>query len=101
VENELYRHPDVALACVIGVPDQDQVERVKAFVVLKDRARESPKGEGAYRPLPEDAHQVELPEGDRVPRGPAQDAVGKVAYKELENQEVEKLRAEGKYTGGR
>ena len=38
VEHQLYRHDAVAEACVIGVPDVEQVERVKAFVVLKDRA---------------------------------------------------------------
>jgi len=36
VEGVLYRHPAVAEACVVGVPDPAQVERVKAFVVLKD-----------------------------------------------------------------
>ncbi|MBL0123843.1 MAG: AMP-binding protein [Betaproteobacteria bacterium] len=36
VEAVLYRHPLVEEACVIGVPDAEQVERVKAVVVLKD-----------------------------------------------------------------
>ncbi|MEO8104378.1 MAG: AMP-binding protein [Betaproteobacteria bacterium] len=39
VEAVLYQHPLVAEACVIGVPDPEQVERVKAVVVLKDPAR--------------------------------------------------------------
>jgi long-chain acyl-CoA synthetase len=38
VEAVLYAHPQVADACVIGVPDPAQVERVKAVVVLKDPA---------------------------------------------------------------
>jgi long-chain acyl-CoA synthetase len=41
VEAVLYQHPLVADACVIGVPDPSQVERVKAVVVLKDAAQES------------------------------------------------------------
>lgn len=41
VEAVLYAHPKVADACVIGVPDASQVERVKAVVVLKDPADES------------------------------------------------------------
>jgi len=41
VESVLYQHPLVAEACVIGVPDEAQVERVKAVVVLKDPARET------------------------------------------------------------
>ena len=36
VEAVLYRHPLVAEACVAGVPDPAQVERVHAFVVLKE-----------------------------------------------------------------
>ncbi len=36
VEAVLYQHPLVAEACVAGVPDPSQVERVQAFVVLKD-----------------------------------------------------------------
>jgi long-chain acyl-CoA synthetase len=39
VEAVLYAHPLVAEACVAGVPDPAQVERVKAFVVLKDPAQ--------------------------------------------------------------
>jgi long-chain acyl-CoA synthetase len=41
VEGVLYGHPAVAEACVVGVPDPAQIERVKAFVVLKDPAAES------------------------------------------------------------
>jgi len=41
VEQVLYQHPLVADACVIGVPDPSQVERVKAVVVLKDPAQAS------------------------------------------------------------
>jgi long-chain acyl-CoA synthetase len=40
VEGVLYQHPAVAEACVIGVPDESQIERVKAVVVLKDPAQE-------------------------------------------------------------
>jgi long-chain acyl-CoA synthetase len=42
VEAVLYQHPMVAEACVVGVPDLSQVERVKAYVVLRD-----PKQAGA------------------------------------------------------
>lgn len=35
VEAQLYRHPAVLEACVIGVSDTERVENVKAFIVLK------------------------------------------------------------------
>src|SRR5207249_1805186 len=36
VEAVLVEHPAVAEACVVGIPDEAQGERVKAFVVLKE-----------------------------------------------------------------
>ncbi|SMC82340.1 long-chain acyl-CoA synthetase [Desulfocicer vacuolatum DSM 3385] len=35
IEDALYAHPSVALAAVVGVPDEKQGEAVKAFVALK------------------------------------------------------------------
>ena len=48
VEEVLSRHPAVASACVVGVPDPAQVERVKAYVVLLDPSQE---GEAMRRGL--------------------------------------------------
>ena len=42
VEAVLYRHPAVLEACVIGVPDASQGERVKAVVVLREGSTRSP-----------------------------------------------------------
>lgn len=47
VEAVLYRHPFVADACVVGVPDEAQVERVKAYVALRDPALAGPRTEEA------------------------------------------------------
>lgn len=38
VEAVLVEHPAVVAACVVGVPDERQVERVKAYVVARDPA---------------------------------------------------------------
>ncbi len=43
VEAVLYEHPDVEDACVIGVPDEAQGQRVKAFVVVKGPTQAGPE----------------------------------------------------------
>jgi long-chain acyl-CoA synthetase len=45
VERTLYQHPLVAEACVVGVPDAAQIERVKAYVVLSDPTQAGPETE--------------------------------------------------------
>ncbi len=37
VENILCKHPDVKFACVIGIPDEHQISRIKAFVELHNK----------------------------------------------------------------
>ena len=102
VEAVLDKHPDVQAACVIGVPDEAQVERVKAFVVLKDAAKATPEMEKALIDHCREhlikwscPREIEFRDSLPVTR------VGKIAYTELEKQEIEKLRSEGKYTGGK
>ena len=43
VEAVLYEHPAVAEACVVGIPDERQGEKVKAFVVAQDPSRAGPE----------------------------------------------------------
>ena len=38
VEEVLYRHPSVAMAAVIGIPDEIKGELAKAYIVLKKNA---------------------------------------------------------------
>jgi acyl-CoA synthetase (AMP-forming)/AMP-acid ligase II len=48
VESLLYKHPDIAEAVVIGVPDAYRGETVKAFVVLKPGSRTTPEQISAW-----------------------------------------------------
>jgi long-chain acyl-CoA synthetase len=43
VEAVLYEHPAVAEACIVGIPDARQGEKVKAFVVTKHTAAAGPE----------------------------------------------------------
>lgn len=36
IENIINKHPAVALSCVIGIPDKYQIEKIKAFISLKE-----------------------------------------------------------------
>lgn len=41
IEEVINKHEAVSMCCVIGVPDEYQIERIKAFVVLKKGYKES------------------------------------------------------------
>ena len=102
VEAVIYKHPDVAAACVIGVPDEVQVERVKAFVVLKDPKKASPEKakeliDYCREHLIKWSCPREIEFRDSIPLT----KVGKIAYTVLEGEEIEKLKKEGKFTGNK
>lgn len=100
VEDILYRHPEVQEACIIGVPDEAQVQAVKGVVVLKDPSKASPemakelidfcRGQLIKWSCPREIEfRASLPKT----------LVGKVAFNILEQEEITKLKAAGKYTG--
>lgn len=100
VEEILYSHPDVADACVIGVPDKEQVERVKAFVILKPMVKPS---EGKEKELIDhcrrDLIKWSCPRSIEFRPELPVTLVGKVAFKVLEDEEIARLRSLGEYTG--
>jgi long-chain acyl-CoA synthetase len=100
VEDVLYRHEAVQECCVIGVPDESQVERVKAFVVLKDTSKEGPEMEQVLI-LHTREHLIKwsCPREIEFRRSLPKTLVGKVAFNVLEVEEKERLKAAGKYTG--
>jgi long-chain acyl-CoA synthetase len=100
VEDVLYQHPDIDKACIIGVPDESQVQRVKGFVVLKDPSKACPEME---EELIEHCrkHLIKWScprEIEFRPNLPIT-LIGKVAYKELEQEEIARLKKAGKYSG--
>ncbi|MRR16559.1 MAG: AMP-dependent synthetase [Deltaproteobacteria bacterium] len=100
VEDILYKHPKVKDACVIGVPDEAQVQAVKAFVVLKNPADASGETEKELINACRDQlikwscpRSIEF--RDDLPKT----LVGKIAYNVLEKEEIAKLKAAGKFAG--
>ncbi|MBI9086232.1 MAG: AMP-binding protein [Desulfobacterales bacterium] len=101
VEDLLYKHPAVLEACVIGVPDEKQVERVKAFVVLNDpekagTALEKELIDFCRKDLIKWSCPREIEFRSELPLT----LVGKVAFNELVLEEIEKLKGEGKFSDG-
>ena len=98
VEGQLYQHPEVADACVIGVPDQAQGQRVKAFVVLKDKTRAGAEMEKLLiahcaKDLIKWSCPREIEFRDRLPLT----HVGKIAYRVLEDEEIERRKSAGPF----
>jgi len=100
VEELLYKHPKVRDACVIGVPDEAQVQVVKGFVVLKnpaDAGAETEKELINY--CREHLIKWSCPRSIEFRDDLPKTLVGKIAFNVLEKEEIERLKKEGKYSG--
>lgn len=92
IENVIDSHEAVMFSAVIGVKDDYKMQRVKAFVVLKsefsptDEIKESIKAHCA-KSIAKYAMPSEFEYRDSLPKT----LVGKVAYRELEKEEEEKI----------
>ena len=74
VESALIEHPAVMEAAVVGKPDPERTELVKAFVVLRSDHQPAPElGGGATAIRQDTARRPCLPAGDRVHRTLTQD----------------------------
>lgn len=97
LENIIDAHPGVLMCTVIGVPDPYKMQKVKAFIVLKngvvpdDEIKKSLK-EHCAKNIAKYAMPYEFEFRDSLP----QTLVGKVAYTVLEKEELAKLAASGR-----
>ena len=93
LENAIESHEKVLISCVIGVPDDYKMQRVKAFITLRgdEEATDEIKAsisEHCKKNIAKYAMPSEIEYRKDLPRT----LVGKVAYKELEEEELEKNR---------
>ncbi|OLS15941.1 MAG: Acyl-CoA synthetases (AMP-forming)/AMP-acid ligases II [Promethearchaeota archaeon CR_4] len=98
VEETLRKHPEVDQICVVGVPDKTQMTRVKAFVVLKKNT--APSEDVKKSILNFALSQLlkwECPREIEFRTDLPKTLVGKIAYKNLEDEELTKLKQLGTY----
>ena len=100
VEKVLYRHPAVKEACVIGVPDVSQVEVVKAFVVLNENSDDNEETSRRIIDFCRE-HMIkwscprEIEFRETLPKT----SIGKIAFQVLHEEEIQRLKDKGAYTG--
>lgn len=91
IESIFNSHPSVLLSCVIGVPDQRKIQKVKAYVILNQgyQATDELKSElfeHCKKHIAKYAMPYDIEFKDDFPKT----KVGKIAYSELEKEAIEK-----------
>lgn len=94
LENILDSHPLVQMSCIIGVPDSLKIQKVKAFVMLKPGVAPSEENkkvllEHCRKNIAKYAMPYDIEFRESLPKT----LVGKVAYRELEEEELAKVKA--------
>ncbi len=94
LENILDAHEKVQMSCVIGIPDEYKMQKVKAYVKLKDGvlANEETKDE-IFAYCRKNIAKYAMPYDIEFKEDMPKTLVGKVAYRDLEEEEIKKLQA--------
>lgn len=95
LENVLDAHEAVEMSCVIGVPDSYKMQKVKAFVTLKSGYAPSDEvKESIMAHCRKHLAKYELPYDIEFRNEMPKTLVGKVAYRQLEEEELAKIKAQ-------
>ncbi|MBQ7718083.1 MAG: AMP-binding protein [Clostridia bacterium] len=95
LESIINSHPAVSASCVIGVPDPYKMQKVKAFIVLKEGYEFTPELKKELfahcrKNIARYAMPYDIEAREQLPKT----LVGKIAYKVLEQEELEKYTSE-------
>ncbi len=91
LENIIEGHPAVQRSCVIGVKDELKMQRVKAFIVLKENCQaDEQMKESIMKHCKQHIAKYALPSEIEFRDSLPTTLVGKVAYTVLEKEEAEK-----------
>lgn len=93
IENVLDAHELVQMSCVIGVPDEYKMQKVKAFVSLKQGVLPDEKvKEELLAYCRKNIAKYAMPYDIEFRTDMPKTLVGKVAYKELEDEELQRIK---------
>ena len=93
LENILDAHEFVQMSCVIGVPDPYKMQKVKAFVKLSDKAKPSDETKQILMDYcREHIAKYAMPYDIEFRADMPKTLVGKVAYRQLEEEELAKMK---------
>ena len=89
IEELLYEKPEIMEAAVIGLPDKDRGEYIKAFVVLKEGAFLT--GEDVIKYCKENLSQIKVPRRIEFKKDLPKSLIGKILKKTLKEEELKKI----------
>ncbi len=91
IENIIDAHELVQMSCVIGVPDQLKMQKIKAFIVLKDGVAPCDEYKSLlFEYLKKNIAKYAMPYDIEFKESLPKTLVGKVNYRELEAEEINK-----------
>ena len=93
IENVIDSCPDVSYSCVIGVPDPRRMQRVRAYIVLRDGAAKKEEDlqqirEAIMQELKLHIAEYALPKEIIFRKELPKTLVGKVAFRKLEEEAI-------------
>lgn len=90
VEAILYRHPAVAEACVVGVPDPERIENVKAFIVPRPEFKDKVTAQGIIDWSKQQMAAYKYPRMVELVEALPKSGAGKILWRELQQREKER-----------
>jgi len=93
LENAIESHEKVLISCVIGIPDEYKKQRIKAFITLREGEEATDEIKASiYEHCKKTIAKYAIPSEFEYRKELPRTLVGKVAYIELEKEELEKTR---------